>query len=133
MKIPTLFLFWEVAEYELIDKVPYHLGQPLCGKWFWNGAGDGHAGAAGFCKKLGCTGGSLTRTDAVFDIEAFFVGDCGSDSDLFPNCQNGKSSSCDAGESVGVEITCDCTGEIIIFCITNKWPKTTFRKYFQGV
>jgi len=80
---------------------------PICGHWFWN---DDN-GASAFCKKLGFTNGIRYTVRDQYSTDALMVGTCSPGTTNFTNCNKdfGFISSCNAGSSIGVRVSCKTT------------------------
>mmetsp|Transcript_149269 Transcript_149269/g.271299 ORF Transcript_149269/g.271299 Transcript_149269/m.271299 type:complete len:1166 (-) Transcript_149269:104-3601(-) len=80
---------------------------PICGHWFWN---DDN-GASAFCRKLGFTNGIRYTVRDQYSTDALMVGTCSPGTTNFTNCNKdfGFISSCNAGSSIGVRVSCKTT------------------------
>ena len=101
---------------------------PICGHFFW----DNDNGATSVCKLFGFKKGEITRTDAVYDVDAMPVGRCNPGQEL-TKCTgagniwgdfNADGGSCKKGKEAGVTVTCTepsmcClgTGVAIVACM----------------
>ena len=82
---------------------------PVCGHYFW----DNHHGATTFCKQLGFTSGTQSRTRAKFKVDAMPVGKCNA-GQKFNKCNQGghawgnlnyRNGWCKAGKAIGVSVS----------------------------
>jgi hypothetical protein len=98
---------------EVLFEGSYH---PICGLNFWND----DEGANLVCQQLGMGPpqftGRVTRTDAVHNIDAVKVGKCNANDKSVDICSGGGNNfgelsaddgACQAGNSIGVEVTCE--------------------------
>ena len=83
---------------------------PICGHYFWN---NNH-GATALCQKLGYTSGTVQKTRTAYAKNAVKVGACRAGEAIDScsagcnerNANSGGCANCQAGQGVGVTVTC---------------------------
>ena len=94
---------------------------PICGHWFW----DNDHGATVFCTKLGYEYGHVNPREeqraGTYHVPAIHVGKCRAREELTA-CTGGHnhytSRNCNAGDKIGITITCNRQTETYSSCIS---------------